>query len=153
MVPEPGHGIVLPEVQVVDRALLVAHVDVEGEEIQRWPGCPTEDFEERWESIAVGWRHRRAGILGVRHDCGESGDVVLTRGARRSSLVGEEWQVSIDGRRRVWRGLAAGGVFALLVLWLLSERRRAWWSGRSRRQGRRVDRRWEMGDGGQVAGN
>lgn len=44
---------VVPEVKIINRALLVAHVNVEGEEVD-WGESPTaEDLEERGEAISL----------------------------------------------------------------------------------------------------
>jgi uncharacterized protein len=47
----------LPEVQVVDGSLLVAHEDVEGEEIERRNSLTTKHLEQVWEAVAVEIHH------------------------------------------------------------------------------------------------
>lgn len=50
----------IPEIKVVNRSLLISHVNVEGEEVDGCQGLPAEDFEESWQavSIEVGMRRR-----------------------------------------------------------------------------------------------
>lgn len=52
-------GSSAPEVQVVDRPLLVAHVYVEGEKIERRNRLATEHFKEIGEAVAVELRRQR----------------------------------------------------------------------------------------------
>lgn len=40
-----------PEVEVVDGALLVAHVDVEGEQVDRRLGAPAKHLQERRKTV------------------------------------------------------------------------------------------------------
>lgn len=37
----------VPEVKIVDRSLLISHVDVEGKEVDRGQGLPAEDLKKR----------------------------------------------------------------------------------------------------------
>lgn len=42
----------LPEVEIVNRSLLITHVDVEGEEVNRGLCATTEDFEKGGQPIS-----------------------------------------------------------------------------------------------------
>lgn len=54
----------LPEVKVVDRSLLITHVDVEGEQIDRWKGASAQDLKEGWKAVAlVVWLWRRGVVV------------------------------------------------------------------------------------------
>lgn len=44
---------ILPEIEVVDRALLVAHVNVKGEEIDWSQRSSTEHFHQCWQTVAL----------------------------------------------------------------------------------------------------
>lgn len=58
----------IPEVQIIHRALLVPHIDIEGKQVDGSEGPATEDFEERGEAIALlqaGKRRRRHGGTSV----------------------------------------------------------------------------------------
>lgn len=55
---------VVPEVEVVDRPLLVAHVYVERKEVERGNRLATQHLEQVGESVAVELRRQRR----VRHD-------------------------------------------------------------------------------------
>ena len=46
-------GDVEPKVEVVDGALLVAHVDVEGEKVDGWEGPTAQDLEEGREPVPL----------------------------------------------------------------------------------------------------
>lgn len=46
-------GYIEPEVKVINRALLVAHVNVEGKEVDWGESSTAEDFEERGETISL----------------------------------------------------------------------------------------------------
>jgi hypothetical protein len=43
----------IPEVQIIDRALLIAHVNIEGEEIDGGESATAKDFEECWQAISL----------------------------------------------------------------------------------------------------
>ena len=43
----------IPEIQIIDRALLVPHVNIERKQIDGGESPTTEDFEERWEAISL----------------------------------------------------------------------------------------------------
>jgi hypothetical protein len=43
----------LPEIQVVNRPLLIPHIDVEGEQVQRSHCLATQDLKQRRESIPI----------------------------------------------------------------------------------------------------
>lgn len=57
-----------PEIEVVDRALLVSHINVEGEQIDGRERPPAEDLEQGRESVSikVGLRGGRV-CYGLRH--------------------------------------------------------------------------------------
>ena len=57
--PAPTESLHVPEVEIVDRALLISHVDVEGEEVDGWEGPSAEGLEEGREAVPVEIRHRR----------------------------------------------------------------------------------------------
>jgi uncharacterized protein with NRDE domain len=82
-----GHASISPKVQIVDRPLLVSHVYVEGEEIQRWLCCATQHFEERREAVARERGTRAATVLRVRHDDGQPGGVYCGYD-RRTTIAG-----------------------------------------------------------------
>jgi len=42
-----------PEIQIIDRSLLVAHVDVEEEQVDWGKGPPAQDFKQCWEPVPV----------------------------------------------------------------------------------------------------
>ena len=53
-----------PEVKVVNRSLLITHVDVEGEQIDRWEGTSAQDLKEGWKAVAlVVWLRRRGAVV------------------------------------------------------------------------------------------
>lgn len=43
----------LPKVQIINRTLLIPHINVEREEIDRSESAPTEDFEEGRKAVAL----------------------------------------------------------------------------------------------------
>lgn len=49
----------VPEIKVVDRSLLIAHVYVEGEQIEGRDRLATEHFEQVGEPVAVELRRQR----------------------------------------------------------------------------------------------
>lgn len=51
----------LPEVEVIHRSLLIAHVDIERKEVNRRQSAATQDLKERRQSVSrhVGLRRRR----------------------------------------------------------------------------------------------
>lgn len=57
--PSPAEKLHTPEVEIVDGALLISHVDVEGEEVNGWEGPPAEGLEEGREAVPIEIRHRR----------------------------------------------------------------------------------------------
>lgn len=59
----------LPEIQIVDRSLLISHVDVEREQVYRRQRPPTENLEESWQAVPVQvrLRGRRPGMKAVGH--------------------------------------------------------------------------------------
>lgn len=56
----------IPKIKIVDRALLVSHVDIEGKEIDRSEGLATEDLEQRRETVSVLQIDERRGRHGER---------------------------------------------------------------------------------------
>jgi hypothetical protein len=56
----------LPKVKIVDRSLLISHVDVERKEINRREGTPAQNLKQSWQAIPVKIRLRRWCVL-VRH--------------------------------------------------------------------------------------
>ena len=58
----------IPEVEIVNRSLLVPHVDVEGKEVDRSQSLTTENLEERREAISIEvWMWRRRVHHTIRH--------------------------------------------------------------------------------------
>ena len=58
----------IPEVEIVNRSLLVPHIDVEGKEVNRSQSLATENLEERREAISIEvWMWRRRVHHSVRH--------------------------------------------------------------------------------------
>ena len=70
-----------PEVEVVNGALLIPHVDVEREQIDGRKRSPTKDFEERWQTVpsqvGLGRRRRRAVVVVVvgHFECSQNEEV------------------------------------------------------------------------------
>lgn len=44
---------ILPEVQIINRALLITHVNVEGKEIDWRKGIATENLKEGWQALTL----------------------------------------------------------------------------------------------------
>ena len=58
----------IPEVEIVNRSLLVSHIDVEGKEVHRSQSLATENLEERREAISIEvWMWRRRIHHSIRH--------------------------------------------------------------------------------------
>ena len=58
----------IPEVEIVNRSLLVSHIDVEGKEVNRSQSLATENLEERREAISIEvWMWRRRVHHSIRH--------------------------------------------------------------------------------------
>lgn len=61
----------IPEVKIVDRSLLISHVDVEGKEVDRGQSLPAEDLKKRGQAVPIEiWMWRRRVHHRIRH--GES---------------------------------------------------------------------------------
>lgn len=59
----------VPEIEIVDAALGIAHVDVEAEQIDRRFCLATQDFVEIWQAVALDSDVGRGSS--VRHGCEE----------------------------------------------------------------------------------
>lgn len=57
----------VPEIEIIDAALGIAHVDVEAEQIDRWFCLATQDFVEIWQAVALD--SNVGGGSSVRHGC------------------------------------------------------------------------------------
>lgn len=55
----------IPEVQIINRALLITHIDVEREQIDRRQRATTQHLKEGWKSIPrqVGLRRPRHAVV------------------------------------------------------------------------------------------
>lgn len=42
-----------PEVEIINRSLLISHIDVEGKQIYGGERAPAQNFEEGWKPIAI----------------------------------------------------------------------------------------------------
>ena len=59
----------LPKVKIVDGSLLIAHVDVEREEVDWRKSTPSQDLKKGWQTVAlVVWLWRRGSVLCDRTD-------------------------------------------------------------------------------------
>ena len=43
----------IPEIEIVDRSLLISHIDVEGKQVNRSTSLTAEDLKERRQAIAI----------------------------------------------------------------------------------------------------
>lgn len=96
-----GHvlGDIEPKIQIVDRSLLVSHVNVEGEQIDRGQSAPAEDLEESRKSVPVQIGHRR-GRRRVRVCMLHLAGCVEARAVEEGSDVAPSRKLPATGSRR-----------------------------------------------------
>jgi hypothetical protein len=90
-----------PEVQVVDRALLVAHIDIEGEQVKRCDRLAAQHLEQGREAVPIDILpvvHRALHFL--RHGCSGCGKL---RGWKVRDCVAEGRRMEGIDRRGVGR--------------------------------------------------
>ena len=59
----------LPEIEIINRSLLISHVDVEGKEVDGGQGLPAKDLEERGQAVSIEiWMWRRRVHHRIRHN-------------------------------------------------------------------------------------